>query len=470
MSRPTPRRASLMPTPEVLDLSEDRLGRTIAGLAGPAILENMIMAVAFLAAIVVVGWLRSEASLAASALAGTLLFVLRSPFIALRVAAASLISRAWGEQAFGRAAGYALLAGLLGLLLSLVLLIPVWYFAAPIIRLLGGEPDVVQQGEGYLRIMLLSLVVYGPVLIGSGVLRATGDARTPLLVTIFISAIGIPVAAALAFGWGPFPRLGLNGVAWGSVGLQAVGMVLMIDIVARRMGGWGHMVHAARLDRAVEVWNLAAPTMVEFFVHTFSILLYTRIVAILGTAALAAHQIVIHVESIALMPATGLSSAIAAVVGQCIGAGRIPTAERTVRLTALWSGCGMAVLGLLYLVGAPYGVRVFGATEEVLALARIAIQVCAFELPFMALTFVLGATLRSAGDTRSPVKVTIMCLVLFRFGAVWLLGIHWGWGLGGVWLATTVDWAVRALLLWRIYLSGKWKTLHRPEAGDDAAE
>ena len=121
-------------------------------------------------------------------------------------------------------------------------------------------------------------------------------------------------------------------------------------------------------------------------------------------------------------------------------------------------------------MGAPYGVRVFGATEEVLALARIAIQVCAFELPFMALTFVLGATLRSAGDTRSPVKVTIMCLVLFRFGAVWLLGIHWGWGLGGVWLATTVDWAVRALLLWRIYLSGKWKTLHRPEAGDDAAE
>lgn len=81
----------------------------------------------------------------------------------------------------------------------------------------------------------------------------------------------------------------------------------------------------------------------------------------------------------------------------------------------------------------------------------------AAELPFLSAEMVLAGGLRGAGDTRTPMWVTLAGTALLRLTVVYLFVVAWGWGLAGVWWGTAVDWAGRTLLIWVLFRRGKWK-------------
>ena len=213
----------------------------------------------------------------------------------------------------------------------------------------------------------------------------------------------------------------------------------------------------------VRLVRLAAPAFIDRLLHSGAQLAFIRIVAILGTTSLAAHNIALHVESLAFMPAVGISTAVAAIIGQAIGAQQTHIGELTVKRTMVFSTVLMLAIGLLFLLGAPAGARLFGATPEVVKMAGVALQISALELPFLAFAIILSASLRGAGDTTSPLYVTLVSLIIFRLGAVYLFGITLGWGLGGVWFATALDWIARSAGLWIFFRKGPWKMIHQRE-------
>ncbi|MDV7393981.1 MATE family efflux transporter, partial [Arthrospira platensis SPKY1] len=117
----------------------------------------------------------------------------------------------------------------------------------------------------------------------------------------------------------------------------------------------------------------------------------------------------------------------------------------------------MGSLGLVFLFGGPWIVKVFGATPEVVELAGQLIRIAAASQIFMAAFFVLGGVLRGAGDTRSPLMVTLIGTIPLRLGLVWLFGFYFGWGIQGVWWACVIDWAMRAAMMFYFFRRGKWK-------------
>jgi len=150
---------------------------------------------------------------------------------------------------------------------------------------------------------------------------------------------------------------------------------------------------------------------------------------------------------------------VSTIVGQSLGA-RLPhIAEMAVRRTLFWASIFTLSLGLIFIIFARYIVIIFGATPDVLHLAGIAIQISALELPFLAFVMILSGCLRGAGDTRSPLYVMLICIPVFRFGVLYLFVMVFGWGLGGVWLATALDWAARFIGLWWIFKRGVWKRI-----------
>jgi Na+-driven multidrug efflux pump len=108
------------------------------------------------------------------------------------------------------------------------LLIPV---ARAFIRVMGGEPEVVVLGTQYVRIILATSVISYPLTIATSIMRATGDTRKPLYVTALMNALNVLSALLLIFGWGPIPRLGLQGAAVSTSLARTVGCVVALCIL-----------------------------------------------------------------------------------------------------------------------------------------------------------------------------------------------------------------------------------------------
>jgi len=453
-------------TPRRLDLSEEALPRTLWSLAAPAITENLLITVVFFSDTLIIGWLHDEMSLASAVLAATVMWVVSSPFYALAVAATSLVARSWGEHEFTRARDYAAQSLGLALAFSLATLLIAWPMTEQMLRLMGGEPQVARLGGQYLRILLLSSLLGLPMFVSNGIIRGMGDTKTPMYLSLIMNVINVIVSVALAFGFGPVPAMGLMGVAWGTVAARSAGGLLSLRVLNHRdahlrvpIASW--FVFSRELLR--RVWRLAFPAFMERVVNSGSHIIFIWIVAMLGTTALAAHNIALHVESLAYMPAMGAGMAIATLVGQAIGA-RVPhIAEKGVRKTLWWIGIFTVALGLSFVAFARHLVLIFGATPPVLHLAGIVLQISALELPLMAFAMVLAGALRGAGDAKSPLYVMTINILIFRFGGSYLFGVILGWGLAGIWVATALDWGGRSLGLWWVFRHGGWALIHERE-------
>jgi len=438
------------------------LNRTILTLALPAVAENLLQTAVFFADTVMIGWIRDPAALAAVGLAGTLFYLLMTLFGALGVSATALVARAWGAGDRTRAqtvAAQALLVCAVFSLVGTLLLLPT---APGYLRAMGGDVDVTRLGTQYIRIVLWSSIFNFPMMVANGVMRGAGDTRTPMWNTLVMNSWNIVVSYVLIFGALGFPAMGLMGAALGTTTARAVGGILAVGAL---LGGRTPL----RIPwRAFFQWKgqvvrrilqLAIPTAIEGSIAQSGFILFTRMVASLGTATLAAHQIALRVESLSYMPAWGLAAAATTIVGQALGAGKMELVEASIRRTILFSIAFNTLLGLSFILFSRSIVSIFGSTPDVLDLAALAVAISAAELLGIGIEMVLVGGMRGAGDTRTPMYVTIVGVLLFRLPVVYLLAITLGWGLAGVWWGTAIDWTGRTILLWFLFRRGRWKTL-----------
>ena len=323
----------------------------------------------------------------------------------------------------------------------------------------GASEPVINLGGKYLRIVMLTIPLEMLMFIANGIMRGSGDTKSPMYITVVMNIINIILCIILAFGY----KMGLIGVAYGSMVAQALGGIFALLMLE---SGWSHIKLPIRnffcwnKQLIKELIALAYPVALERFIGSGAHLIFMKILAMLGTIAIAGHFIAVRLESLAFMPAFGINVAVMTIVGQSLGARKPEIAELTVKRAMMWTTFFMLGLGLIFVSFAKYIVVLFGATPEVIHLAGIALQISALELPFLSYAMILSGCLRGAGDTRSPLYNMLVCVLLFRFGVVYLFAITFGWGLAGVWLATAVDWLGRTLCLWYIFKRGKWKQIH----------
>jgi len=450
----------------VIDLRPSTLNRTIAVLAAPAILENLLFSLVSFADTIIVGWLRNENFLAAVALASLAVFWAHTPIQALAIAANSIVSRSWGERNFPearRVSGHALL---LSLIVVIIIIIVGMVYAEQIVRLFGAGAEVIGPGRDYLRIVLLSSLLGMPLMVSNAVIRAKGDTASPMIITVIMNIINVVASIILAFGWGPFPAMGLYGVAWGTVLARNIGGLMSLALLFSHKRGIAlRLVNIVTIRAIVlrRLWHVSYPVLAERVLNTTSYAFFMWMVAQLGMVTLAAHQIALNIESLVFMPSFGIGMAVSSIFGQAVGAGRYHIGELTVKRTFWFSGSLMVCIAVLFVIFAPHVVMIYKATPEVLSLAEKAVRISALELPLFAVYFVFLGALRGSGDTRSMMYVIVLSITFVRLPATWLLAFVLDLGISGVWLATAADWAVRVLGLWLVFRRGVWKTIHQKE-------
>jgi putative MATE family efflux protein len=388
--------------------------------------------------------------------------------MALGVGALALVARAYGEGNRDGAKRHAAQAFALSEVLSAIVMVVMIPLAEPFMRFLIQDPDpvateeMIRQATAYIYLILSTSLLSFPLQVMSGVMRATGDTRTPMYITLIMNVVYIILASMLIFGIGPIPALKIEGAGAATAAARALGGLMALFVFVK---GWTRLKISLRemvvwqWPNVLRIWRLALPNIVETAIQRIGFITFTGIVTSLGMATVAANQIANTVESLSFMPAFGLAVSATTLVGQSLGAHNIPIAELAVKRTAIYSLILMSLTGVLFVIFGQQISSVFGATGEVLLLAGMAVQISALEQPSIALQMVYGGAMRGAGDTRSPMIVSLVGVIFFRIAAVYLLAVVLELGLAGVWLGTAIDWAGRTVVMYIMYRRGRWKKL-----------
>lgn len=443
-----------------MELTEERLNRNIASLALPSALENFLHMLVFIVDGIMVGRLGTEA-IAAVGLGGSLNFIITFVFAAIAVAGSSLVARNVGANDFPRARRFAAQSLLLGIALGAVLGPPIVLLAEPMLKLMGAEPAVVKLGATYLRIVGAFVICRLILFVGGGILRGSGDTVTPMFITGAMNVVHIFFNYGLIFGALGFPKLGVAGAGWGT-GITfvtgATAMLLVLTVRQREM-----RITAAdffTLDRPVirTIVRISLPAALDTFLGQIGYVFFLKIVTMLGTVSLAAHQIAMRAESLGFMPGHAFAVSSATLVGQSLGAGKHDLAALSMKRNSQWSLLVMGLISLIFVTLPTPLAKMFSPEPDVLRLSVRCIMVGALEQLPLAFYMVYSGGLRGAGDTLSPMLVTTIGIFL-RVPVVYLFGVIFGWGLVGVWLGCAVDWTARAAVVYALFRRGRWRRL-----------
>ncbi len=441
-------------------LTRGTVTHRVLSLAWPSVMEQSLVTLIGLVDAYIVGHLGAVA-LAGVGLGTQVLNLTAALFTAVGVGGTALIARHIGarepeeanrlaRQAMLLAFGLGLAAALLGMAL-----------ARPIVQMFGAEPDVVEAGASWLRVVAPSFATLGVLLVGTAALRGGGDTRTPLLVMVLVNIVNVAVAWTLTNGLWGLPRLGVVGTAVGAASGQVVGGLAVALLLFNGRGplklGW----HLPRPDlaRLKRILNIGLPAGAEQILLQLAQVSLAVVIAHFGTADYAAHQIGLRIAAISFLPGWGFSVAATTLVGQELGAGR-PDRARQATYTSFWMALAvMTTMAVVLLFGNEAILRLFTNDEAVIQAGKVVITTSAYIQPLMAASFVFAGALRGAGDTRATMMISVATIWGLRLLVAYILGVSLGLGLLGAWLAMGLDFGVRALLFWRRFRGGRWEAM-----------
>ncbi len=445
---------------------EGPIGSAVWKLAWPTVIQNVIGGLQGMIDHVMVGQLVGFTGNAAIGVAFQIFLVVIVFLGSLFTGMAVMVARYAGAGdavAVNRAASQALL---IAIMLSVGVVAPVGYFAAPwLLGLVHAAPEVQAEALPFLRIMLVfnfgMMMFY---MVGSG-LRAAGDAKTSLRLGATMTALNIALNIVFIRGLGPIPSFGTAGAAMGTV--ISGGVVALHALVQLFRGRWvlDFRNMSWRPDWHVirTLFRFGLPAGMQGIAMNIAGVLILRFVgSTANSAAAQAAYAIGYTELFSLVTWTsvGLMGATSAVAGQNLGAGRPERSGQAVQAANRIGLAIAALVGVLFLAIPTQLLAVFGMTQP--DAVRIGVQLLAFlSVSGLFITTALTYTggLQGTGDTKSPLYISLISQFAVPLGFLSVVQLTRPLVPSDIWLAIVTGHALRcALSVWR-FRQGRWRTI-----------
>jgi len=351
--------------------------------------------------------------------------------------------------------GVALLFNLVvGLLISAIL----HYGATTLLGWMGLRPELLKYGIGYMQIVGAFAFFQAISFTISASLRSANKAIYPMMVTVLVNIMNIIGNYSLIFGkWG-MPALGAEGAAISTSVARGVSMVVLFVILFRK--------HIPRfpLDYFrpfpwVELKNLlkvGLPSAGENMSYSFSQVVITYFINILGNNALATRTYTVNIVMFVYLFAIAMAQGGAISIGHLVGQKKIRAAyllgKYVMRLSILVS----LVLSCVWAASGHFIFSMLTDNQEIIKMGVTIMLVDIIVEIGRAVNIYATNALRSAGDVNFPFYVGVAVQWTVSVGFSYLFGIHWGWGLVGMWCAFLLDENIRALLFVKRWNSMRW--------------
>jgi putative MATE family efflux protein len=410
---------------------------------------------------IIVGRFVGDNALAAVGSAGPILNLMIVLFIGISTGASIMVSQYFGAQRkedLAKAVGSCItLTGVASLLIMIVGPL----VAGPLLRLLNTPESIIGWCQSYLTIIFLGIAGGGYYNIMSGVMRGLGDSGSALnyLLVATVANIVLDYVFVAKFG------LGVAGVAWATVIAQFLSAILSVIKIMNMKNMFElkrqHLFPGSSYFRTLI--RLGLPSGVTQAIFSMSMIVVQSLTNSFGELFIAANVIVMRIDGFVMMPAFSLGTAMTTFAGQNIGAGFMDRVEKGARngtLTAM--GISAVITALILLFGKGL-MGVFTTTPELIDLSFRMMKILAPGYIAMEVTQCLSGIMRGAGDTVTPMWISIVNTILIRvplaYGLVALSRtpeLPQG-NCAMMFVSLLITWIIGAFLTFILYRTGRWK-------------
>ena len=319
------------------------------------------------------------------------------------------------------------------------------------------EPAVMHSAEVYLLIVTASipfLAVYNGC---AALFRTMGNSKTAMQMSLFMNAVNIIGNAVLIYGVG----MGVEGAAIPTLASRVIAAAVILVLLKNR----NQAVHISRNFNfkfkgflVGRILKIGVPNGVENSMFQLGKILVLSLVAGFGTASITANAVSNMVAMFEIIPGMAVGLAVLTVVSRCVGANDYEAARYYTKKLLKIAYASLIVFNLFIVAMLPVIIRAYHLSPETAAITRkILLYHTLCCVTIWPVSFTLPNTLRASNDVKYTMVTAIISMWIFRIFFSFVLGKWLGWGVFGVWVAMTLDWAVRAVLFLIRYIKGKWQ-------------
>ena len=443
------------------DMTVGRPLVNIAAFSIPLLIGNLAQQLYNTVDSIVVGQYVGDTALAAVGASGPILNLLLLLFMGISTGAGILVSQYFGakkkeelSKTIGTCLALTLICGVFLMVVGPVL-------SGPLMRLLDTPADVYDKSVTYLTIIFLGMVGNGFFNIVSGILRGMGDSVTPLIYLIVACFLNIvlDLLFVAVLGWG------VAGVAWATIIAQAVSAVLCILRLIRMRETLMLTKKSLIPDKEMtrQVVKLGLPSGLTQAIFSLAAIVVQALTNSFGTTVMACSIVVMRVDGFAMMPNFTFGMAMTTFVGQNVGARRMDRVHQGTKEGTVLAFIVSTTLTVCILFFGKYLMMLFTDTQELIDMGVHMLRILAVGYIAMSITQCLSGVMRGAGDTMTPMWVSLMTTVAIRVPIAYI----WAFltrseqlpkgNPDAIFGSLLISWTLGAIFTVLFYRRGKWR-------------
>ncbi len=432
--------------------------KTVAKVAAPAVAEMILVSIISSVDSMMVSTMGPTA-IAAVGITDQPRMITLAAINSLNAAVTTIVARRKGQNDQEGANRCLTQALMVCLILVLVLASLCFTFARPILLFAGAQPDVIDMGVTYLRIILFGVVFTALSLTMTASQRGVGNTRISMVTNMTANIVNVIFNYLLIGGNLGFPRLGIAGAALATSIGNFVAFAMALYSVTRPNGflrlrlrqKWGFDKETMK-----NIADIGSGTLVDQACARVGFFINSKLIASLGTIPYATHLICMHVINLSFSCGDGLSIAATSLVGQNLGRERPDLSQLYGKMCQRVAFCFSIVLMTFFLLARRPIIGLFSDDPVIVELGGkimfFVVIICLVQISQVVFT----GCLRGAGDTKYVAMVSFISITILRPSLTWSMAYWLGWGLIGAWSAFLLDQCVRFSLVYRRFASGKW--------------
>lgn len=444
-----------------VDMTQGRPWEKILIFTVPMLIGNIAQQLYNTVDSIVVGKYVGDNALAAVGSASPVFNLLLVLFVGISMGASIMVSQYFGShdrENLSKTIGSTItLTAAASVLLMIVGVLSI----RPLLALLDTPETLIDWCTSYLMILLLGIAGLAYYNILCGVLRGLGDSLSALVYLLIATVINIVLDVWFVAGLG----LGVSGVALATVIAQMVSAALCVIKLRRMTELFDMKPQYLRPDRdnIMTVLRLGLPSGLTQAIFSLAMVVVQSLTNSFGEMIIAANVIIMRVDGFAMMPNFSFGTAMTTYAGQNVGAREYDRVKQGAKQGTLIAMCTSAVITGLILLFGPYLMGIFTNTDELARLSADMMKILAVGYIAMAVTQSLAGVMRGAGDTVTPMWISLLTTVAIRipvaYGLVYMTkteALPQG-RYESLWISLLVSWVLGALATFLFYCLGRWK-------------